>query len=197
MQVARNFFLSREKHTSEKSMKYYYLSILKPTIPNKPFLKCISTKFILANKLTAFKPQLIIIGKTVDQLTLAESAMLAGLPKAPSRNNPITRPHKAIERRNQVLANMRDMAFIDEQAYQQAIHEEDHASFHHLKPTVNARYAAELVRQYLVDSLGEENAYTKGYEITTTIDAKAQSGRKIRSHQRDGALCKKPKTLAS
>ena len=176
MQVARNFFLSREKTYLRKINEILLSFNIEAHYSKQAILEMYLNKIYFGKQAYGIQAAAHnYYGKTVDQLTLAESAMLAGLPKAPSRNNPITRPHKAIERRNQVLANMRDMAFIDEQAYQQAIHEEDHASFHHLKPTVNARYAAELVRQYLVDSLGEENAYTKGYEITTTIDAKAQS----------------------
>ncbi|TPW16671.1 MAG: penicillin-binding protein 1A, partial [Halothiobacillaceae bacterium] len=110
----------------------------------------------------------IYYGKTLDQLTLAESAMLVGLPKAPSLYNPIINPERALTRRNYILERMRALGYIDAASAATATQEIDHAKYHGATVESRAPYVAEMVRQQMVDKYGEE-AYTSGYNVYTTI----------------------------
>lgn len=174
MQVARNFFLSREKTYLRKINEILLSFNIEAHFSKQEILEMYLNKIYFGKQAYGIQAAAQnYYGKDVSALTLAESAMLAGLPKAPSRNNPIDRPQKAIARRNQVLSNMHNLGFIDHTQYQNAIQEEDHATFHHQKPAVSAPYAAELIRQKLVEKLGQD-AYTTGIEVITTIDPIAQ-----------------------
>src|SRR5699024_9028967 len=113
-------------------------------------------------------------GKSLDQLTLSEMAVLAGLPKAPSTMNPLYSLKRATERRNVVLARMLDEKYISEEQYQQALNEPIVANYHGSKLELRADYVVEAVRQEMVKLYGEEQAYTKGYQVFTTINSQDQ-----------------------
>ncbi|MCB1882322.1 MAG: transglycosylase domain-containing protein, partial [Gammaproteobacteria bacterium] len=116
----------------------------------------------------------VYYGKTVHELNLAQIAMVAGLPKAPSANNPVTDPARAIERRNYVLGQMKRLSYISEEQYEKAIQEPVTARIHSADVEVEAPYVAEMVRAEMFERYGE-NAYTDGYSVYTTIDSRLQT----------------------
>ena len=113
-------------------------------------------------------------GKELNQLTLSEMAVIAGLPKAPSTMNPLFSPKRALERRNIVLARMLDQKHITKEEYDAALKEPIVASYHGAQMDFRADYVTEMVRQEMVKRFGEENAYTKGYKVYTTVLSKDQ-----------------------
>ena len=112
-------------------------------------------------------------GTDVGHLTLAQTAMIAGLPQAPSTANPIVNPKRALARRGYVLGRMLANGFIGKDDYNKAMSEPDDASFHGDATEVDAPYMAELVRSYMVDKYGD-SAYSEGYSVVTTIDSRLQ-----------------------
>ena len=100
--------------------------------------------------------------------------MIAGLPKAPSKYNPIARPERALQRRNWILGRMLDLKKITQSEYQAAINEPDRARYHGSIAKIDAAYAAEMVRQQVIEKYGLQ-AYTAGYPAITTIDTKLQA----------------------
>ncbi|KES14162.1 Membrane carboxypeptidase/penicillin-binding protein, partial [Gilliamella apicola SCGC AB-598-B02] len=107
-------------------------------------------------------------GKTPDQLTIDEAALLAGLPNAPSAYNPISHPDRALTRRNWVLGRMLDQSYITQSQYNEAISKPINVSYHSPQIEFSAPYIAEMARQFMYDKFGE-NAYTDGYKVYTTI----------------------------
>src|SRR5262249_17691370 len=112
-------------------------------------------------------------GKTLDQLSLGESAMLASLPKFPSSSNPLSNRTRAVERRAYVLQRMLDNGFINAEQSKKATREAAPPYAHEPPIEVEAPYLAELVRQDALDKLGNE-ALTDGYSVYTTLDSRAQ-----------------------
>lgn len=106
-------------------------------------------------------------GRTLDQLNLAQLAMLAGIPQAPTAGNPVNNPERALRRRNQVLERMRDQGSISEAEYAEAIAAPNTASLYQRELDVASPYPAEWVRQQLEDRLPD--LYSAGYEVVTTI----------------------------
>ena len=113
-------------------------------------------------------------GKELNQLTLSEMAVIAGLPKAPSTMNPLFSPKRALERRNVVLGRMLDQKYISQEEYDAALKEPIVASYHGAQLDFRADYVTEMVRQEMVKRFGEEDAYTKGYKVYTTVLSKDQ-----------------------
>ncbi|MGR9037735.1 MAG: penicillin-binding protein 1A, partial [Gammaproteobacteria bacterium] len=110
----------------------------------------------------------------LDQLTLAEYAMIAGLPKAPSANNPITNETRALQRRNYVLRRMLELDYISEPEYADAINQPSTAALHYQGAEIAAPYLAEMVRKAIFERYGEQ-AYTSGLKIYTTISGLLQT----------------------
>jgi penicillin-binding protein 1A len=115
----------------------------------------------------------VYYGKNLQDLSLSQIAMVAGLPKAPSAFNPIANPKRATERRNWILGRMLKLNSISYEEYQAAIIEVDNAFYHGSKSEVDADYVAEIVRQEVISKFGLK-AYTEGYTAITTIDSKMQ-----------------------
>ena len=116
----------------------------------------------------------VYYGKKPAQLTLPQMAMLAGLPQAPSRNNPLRRPKAALKRRNHVLARMLEVGFIDKVSYQRAIKAPITAKYHGRHVQLHAPYVAEMTRLALLQEYGEE-VYEKGLTVYTTIESDKQN----------------------
>ncbi|HEY3646006.1 MAG TPA: penicillin-binding protein 1A [Gammaproteobacteria bacterium] len=112
-------------------------------------------------------------GTDVAHLTLAQTAMIAGLPQSPSAANPIVNPKRALARRGYVLGRMLANGLISKDDYAKAMAEPDDASFHGDATEVDAPYMAELIRSYMVDKYGD-SAYSEGYSVVTTIDSRLQ-----------------------
>ncbi|HEY7775843.1 MAG TPA: penicillin-binding transpeptidase domain-containing protein, partial [Kineobactrum sp.] len=112
-------------------------------------------------------------GTSIGELTLAQHATLAGIPKAPSRNNPVSGPEGAMERRNWILGRMLSLDYIDQQTWSEAIAEPLTARHHDNRVGIAAQYAAEMARQEMLANYGM-SAYTGGYRVYTTISSELQ-----------------------
>jgi len=175
MQLARNFFLEHER-TYVYKLKQILLALkIEREFPKQRIFELYLNKIYLGHRAygVAAAAQ-VYYGKSLYDLTLAETAMIASLPKAPSSINPITSPDRAVERRNYVLSRMRELKFISEAAYREALATPDHASPHGTVSEVEAPYLAEMARQEAVNRYGEK-AYAGGYEVYTTVDSRLQA----------------------
>ncbi|MFK8012307.1 MAG: penicillin-binding protein 1A, partial [Marinicellaceae bacterium] len=179
MQLTRNVFLNL-KQTYTRKLKEIFLAIkLEQTISKDEILELYLNKNFLgwhSYGIVAAADR--YYGKTLDELTLAECAMLAAPPKAPSTINPITRPERAVQRRNYILRRMLELDFINQEEHDQAVAEEDKAVLHEAAIEVNAPWIAEMVRSSMIEKYGD-NAYTDGYIVHTTIDSKFQQAAEI------------------
>jgi len=175
MQVARNFFLSREKTYLRKLTEIFLALKIENELTKPEILELYFSKIYLGNRSYGFAAaSQVYYGKDINELSLAQIAMLAGLPKAPSRYNPIADPERATIRRNYVLARMYELGMIDEPTYSEALLTEDDAELRGQSAEVEAPYVAEMVRAEMLTRYGEE-AYNAGYEVITTVDAKLQT----------------------
>lgn len=175
MQVARNFFLNRKKTYLRKINEILLALKIDSTLNKEQILELYLNKVYLGQRAYGVAAAAhVYYGKTLDQLTLAEMAMIAGLPQAPSSDNPISNPQSAKKRRDHVLARMYSLGYIDEKSYNEAIAAPVAATYHGTKVEADAPYVGELVRSALVDELGN-HAYTKGLKVYTTIDPKLQA----------------------
>lgn len=172
--VARNFFLSFEKTFSRKTREIFLALKIERELSKDEILELFFNKILLGHRAYGVGAAAdVYYGKTVDELSLAECAMIAALPKAPSRINPITSPERALERRNYVLRRMRELDYISETDYQEALATRDNAFYHGATTEVSAPYLAEMVRRQALAMLGED-AYTGGYSVHTTIRSEFQ-----------------------
>ncbi|MCB1746223.1 MAG: penicillin-binding protein 1A [Gammaproteobacteria bacterium] len=174
MQVARNFFLTPEK-TYERKLKEIVLAVvIERELTKDEILELYLNKIFLGHRAYGVGAAAqVYYGRPLGELDLAEVAMIAGLPKAPSRTNPISNPGAAMERRNYVLARMLKLGFIEPADYEVALAAPNTAEWHGQAVEVPAPHVAEMVRDRLLDEYGEI-AYTAGYRVTTTVDSRLQ-----------------------
>ena len=175
-QLARNFFLTPEKKLIRKIREAVLAVEIENTLSKQEILELYLNKIFLGYRSygVAAAAQ-TYFGKNLDELTLSEMAVIAGLPKAPSTMNPLYSPKRAEERRNVVLGRMLDENKITKAEYDAAIKEPIVASYHGAKFEFRADYVTEMVRQEMVKRFGEEDAYTKGYKVFTTVLSKDQA----------------------
>jgi penicillin-binding protein 1A len=174
MQVARNFFLGREKTYLRKINEILLALKIEKELTKDDILELYFNKIFLGHRAYGVEAAaLVYYGSRLDELSIAQTAMIAGLPKAPSRFNPIVNPERAMARRNYVLGRMRELETITEEEYQVAVATPVTARLHGLSVEVEAPYVAEMVRAYAEELLGED-AYTAGYRVYTTIDSHLQ-----------------------
>lgn len=174
MQVARNFFLSPEKTYTRKLREVLLAFKIEQELSKDEILELYVNKIFLGHRAYGFAAAAqIYYGNTLDKLSLAEMALLAGLPKAPSRDNPLTNPQSALERRNYVLRHMYGLGYIDEAALDRALEAPLTASRHALRFEADAPYVAEMVRQYMFQTY-DEKTYAGGFHVYTTIDSRHQ-----------------------
>jgi penicillin-binding protein, 1A family len=173
-QLARNFFLSPEK-TLTRKIKEAFLAIRIEQLLNKDeILELYLNKIYLGYRAYGVGAAAqVYFGKTVDQLTLSEMAVIAGLPKAPSTFNPLYSMDRATARRNVVLSRMLSEDYITQAQYDAASREPIDASYHAPEIAFSAPYLSEMVRQEMYQKYGEK-AYEDGYRIYTTITRKDQ-----------------------
>ena len=175
MQVARNFFLSRKKSYARKINEILLAIKIEHTLSKDDILQLYLNKVFFGNRAYGIAAAAqVYYGKSLNELTLAQMAMLAGLPQAPSRNNPLNNPKQALLRRNHVLERMYELKEIDQATFESAIAEPVTANFHEQAMAVSAPYVAEMVRQAVVARWGE-SAVQQGLTVTTTIDPKLQN----------------------
>ena len=175
-QLARNFFLTPEKTIIRKVREAVLAVEIENALSKQEILELYLNKIFLGYRSygVAAAAQ-TYFGKNLDELTLSEMAVIAGLPKAPSTMNPLYSPKRAEERRNVVLGRMLDENKITKAEYDAAIKEPIVASYHGAKFEFRADYVTEMVRQEMVKRFGEEDAYTKGYKVFTTVLSKDQA----------------------
>ncbi|ENV4534568.1 peptidoglycan glycosyltransferase/peptidoglycan DD-transpeptidase MrcA [Salmonella enterica] len=173
-QLARNFFLSPER-TLMRKIKEAFLAIRIEQLLNKnEILELYLNKIYLGYRAYGVGAAAqVYFGKTVDQLSLSEMAVIAGLPKAPSTFNPLYSMDRAIARRNVVLSRMLSEGYITQAQYDQARSEPIDANYHAPEIAFSAPYLSEMVRQEMYNRYGE-SAYEDGYRIYTTITRKVQ-----------------------
>lgn len=174
MQVARNFFLSNER-TYDRKIREIFLSFkIENELTKDEILELYVNKIYLGTRAYGFAAaSRVYYGKKIADLELVESAMLAGLPKAPSRYNPIVNPSRALLRRDYVLGRMRALNMINEEQYSVAVAQPVTATRHYATPEVEADYVGEMVRSRVQQLFGK-NWANAGYKVFTTIKSEDQ-----------------------
>ncbi len=174
MQVARNFFLSREKTYLRKLNEIFLALKIERELSKDQILELYLNKIYLGHRSYGIAAaSQTYYGVEINELTLAQVAMLASLPKAPSTTNPVTNPTRAKTRRNYVLQRMLEENFLSEEDYQTAYTSPITASLHNPFIEVEAPYVAEMIRKQLIEQYGN-SAYINGLNVTTTIRDKNQ-----------------------
>ncbi len=174
MQVARNFFLSREKTFARKLAEIFLALKIERSLSKDRILELYLNKIYLGQRAYGVGAAArVYYGKDVEALTLPEMAMIAGLPKAPSRDNPVASPERARARRDYVLGRMLALGMISRAEYEDAVAAPVTARLHAARTEVEAPYAAEMVRAELVARYGEA-VYTDGYVAVTTLSPRLQ-----------------------
>lgn len=174
MQLARNFFLGNERTYVRKLREIFLALRIERELNKNEILELYLNKIYLGNRAYGVGAAAdVYYGLPADQLEIAQVAMIAGLPKAPSRFNPIVNPKRAIVRRNYVLDRMHELGFIDDETYQQSVDASVTASRHYPLIEANAPYMGEMVRAKMVEAYGID-VYNKGFRVYTTIDSKLQ-----------------------
>jgi penicillin-binding protein 1A len=174
MQVARNFFLSSEKTYLRKVNEIFLALKIERYLSKQEILELYLNKIYFGHRAYGIAAAAqVYYGVSIDQLSVAQVAMIAGLPKAPSANNPISNPQRALQRRDYVLGRMYSLGTINSDQYRAALDEVDSASLHSAIIGVKAPYVAEMVRRYMLEKFGNE-AYTAGYRVITTLSSERQ-----------------------
>ena len=175
MQVAGNYFLDRREKTYTRKLKEVLLAFdLERKLSKEQILELYLNKIFLGQRAYGFAAaSSVYFNKELDELTLSEIATLAGIPKAPSKINPVINPEAARLRRDYVLGRMRNLAYIDEKEFVTAKNSGIKAARHIAPIEIEASYVAEMARSYMVNRYGKA-AYTSGYNVYTTIDSANQ-----------------------
>ena len=170
MQVARNFFLTRERTLTRKFSEAMLSIKIEHNLPKDKILELYINQIYLGQRAYGFEAAArTYFGKGLSELSVAETAMLAGLPKGPSLYNPVVNPLRATARQHYVLGRMKKLGFINDQVYQKSLKEKLVVRREKRVVDVPADYAAEMVRQTLVQQYGEETLYNTGYKVVTTL----------------------------
>lgn len=174
MQVAKNYFLTSERSFSRKTTEILLALQIERQLTKDEILELYVNKIYLGNRAYGIEAAAqVYYGKSIRDLSVAQMAMIAGLPKAPSRFNPLANPVRAKERRDWILGRMFKLGKIDQNTYQTALVEPINASYHVQSPEVNAPYIAEMARAEMVGRYGSA-AYTEGFRVTTTVPSGLQ-----------------------
>lgn len=174
MQVAKNYFLTREQTFLRKFNEILLALQMERQLPKTKILELYVNKIYLGHRAYGLHAAAqVYYGKPVSELTLAQLAMMAGLPKAPSAFNPITNPSRALERRNWILSRMLKLGYIDQASHDAARAEPNTAELYGIPVEVDAPYFAEMVRRDMVTRFGER-ADTDGFKVYTTLQADSQ-----------------------
>lgn len=174
MQVAKNYYLSSEKTFTRKFTEILLALKIEKALTKEEILELYVNKIYLGKRAYGIEAaSQVYYGKSITELNLAELAMIAGLPQAPSAANPIRSPERAVSRRNYVLARMYNLGKISEAEFQQSIRQPATARYHGATSEISAPYVAEMIRLEMIRRYGNK-AYTSGYSVYTTINAKRQ-----------------------
>ena len=175
MQVAKNYFLSRDRTFIRKFNEILLALQIERELDKDKILELYLNKIYLGNRAYGIAAAAqVYYDLPVSELSLAQMAMLAGLPKAPSAFNPLANPERAMIRRNWILGRMRDLGYITEDAWSLATSAPLTATFNRRETEVDADYVAEMARAEMVRRFGEA-AYTDGYSVTLTVESEKQA----------------------
>jgi penicillin-binding protein 1A len=174
MQVAKNFFLTREKSFSRKFSEILLALKIESSLSKEEIFELYINKIYLGHRSYGIQAaSYVYYGENIDGINLAQLAMIAGLPKAPSTFNPITNPTRAKQRRNWIIGRMLSLDYISQAEHDEAIVQPVTAYYHRAEIELYAPYIAEMVRKQLFEQYGEK-LYTQGFTVITTIDSKMQ-----------------------
>lgn len=174
MQVAKNYFLTPERHIIRKIRELFLALQIERQLTKEQIMELYINKIFLGHRAYGIVAAAqVYYGKPVEELTLEQFATLAGIPKAPSDFNPITDPERARIRRDWILSRMLKLNYIDQQQYQTALSTPITASRHQVSIDLNAPYVAEMARRETLSLYGDA-AYTDGLKVYTTIDSRLQ-----------------------
>ncbi|WP_080428911.1 penicillin-binding protein 1A [Burkholderia ubonensis] len=174
MQVARNFFLSSEKTYTRKIYEMLLAYKIERALTKDQILEVYMNQIYLGQRAYGFASAArVYFGKDLKDISLAEAAMLAGLPKAPSAYNPVVNPKRAKVRQEYILQRMLELNFISRGQYDEAIAQPLVVKGAGREFSVHAEYVAEMVRQMMYAQYREET-YTRGFNVVTTIDSADQ-----------------------
>ncbi|HXF78490.1 MAG TPA: penicillin-binding protein 1A [Usitatibacter sp.] len=175
MQVARNFFLTREQTIARKLSEALLAFKIEANLSKDQILELYINQIFLGQRAYGFATaSSVYFGKNLSELTPAEAAMLAGLPQSPSRKNPIVNPKAAVERQHYVLGRMREVGWLSDEQYKKAMAEPLHLNTAERETfPVKADYVAEMARAAVFEQYGEP-AYVSGLKVYTTIRRKNQ-----------------------
>ena len=174
MQLARNFFLTPERTYTRKIKEILLALRIEETLTKQEILELYLNKIYLGQRAYGVGAAAeVYFGKKVDELAVDQIALIAGLPKAPSKFNPISNIERATVRRDYVLGRMSKLDMITDEEYQLAISTPVEAKRYATKIEVDAPYIGEMVRSRMLELYGEE-AYSDGYHVFTTIEASKQ-----------------------
>lgn len=175
MQVAKNYYLSPERTLKRKITEIFLARKIEQNLSKEEILSLYVNKIFLGkNAYGIAAAAKIYYNKSINELSIAQMAMIAGLPKAPSKYNPVVNPERALERRNWILGRMLQLGYISQAEYQKAVAEPINLNMPNRDLNNIHPYAGEMVRSELVKHFGEQ-AIDSGYKVYTTINAKRQA----------------------
>ena len=174
MQVARNFFLTKEKTYIRKIREILLSFIIENQLSKQEILTLYLNKIYLGHRSYGIAAAAqVYYNSSLEELSLAQQAMIAGLPKAPSAFNPITNPERALTRRNYVLNRLLKLNYITQSDFDQAIAEPISAGLYSASVQLEAPYVAEMVRNEVYNMYGDE-IYSNGMHVYTTLESSHQ-----------------------
>ena len=175
MQVAKNYYLSPERTLKRKLTEIFLARKIEQNLSKEEILTLYVNKIFLGkNAYGIAAAAKIYYNKSLDELSIAQMAMIAGLPKAPSRYNPVANPKRALERRNWILGRMLQLGYLNQSQYQEAIAEPIKLDMPDRSTRKKFPYVGEMVRSELVENFGEQ-AIDSGYKVYTTIHSERQA----------------------
>ncbi|UDM38538.1 penicillin-binding protein PBP1a [Acinetobacter haemolyticus] len=175
MQVAKNYYLTPERTLKRKLTEIFLARKIEQNLAKEEILTLYVNKIFLGkNAYGIAAAAKIYYNKNLDQLSIAQMAMIAGLPKAPSKYNPVVNPTRALERRNWILGRMLQLGYINQAQYKQAIAEPVNLDMPERGINNKYPYVGEMVRSELVEKFGEQ-AIDSGYKVYTTINSQRQA----------------------
>jgi penicillin-binding protein 1A len=173
-QLVRTTLITKEKQLRRKLREVFLaLSLENELSKQEIFTLFVNTQFLGQRSYGFAAAAETYFGKTLAQVNAAEAALLAGILQAPSRQNPVASVTQATERRSYVLRRMRELGYLDEQAWQSAMDEPVARGLHGPRVQVEAPYVGEMVRLVLYQKFGDR-IYSDGYQVVTTVDSRLQ-----------------------
>ena len=175
MQVAKNYFLSPERTLNRKLTELFLARKIEDELSKNDILTLYVNKIYLGEGAYGIRAAAKkYYSKSLDNLTIAEMAMLAGLPKAPSKYNPVANPSRALTRRNWIIGRMYELGYITKAQHDEAVNSPVGIKLYQEKLDVNMPYLAEMTRATLVERYGEQVMHS-GWRVRLTVDSKAQT----------------------